>query len=193
MRRVVELALCLGLGAACSSGPDIQTDYDPASAAKIQNYHTYSWMPAPEGYKAPVSPIVLNRIGSAVDQTLAAKGFEKRTSGATDFKLGWHVTTKEMTDYQTVNNTYGYGGYGWGRWGGMGMGGMTTGVSNTTQRNWTQGTFILDVVDGPSNNLVWRSVVQGEVKPDKTPQENAEHIDGVVQKMFADFPPKAGS
>jgi len=189
MRRAAFIpALAAMVGMACSSGPNIEIDYDPASAATIQSYKTFSWMPAPADYQAPVSSIVLNRIGNAVENTLANRGITVKEAGPVDFKMGWHLTTEAMTDYRTVNNTYGYGGYGWyGHGGGMGM---ATTTSRTTQENWTQGTFILDVVDSETNNLVWRGVAQGEIKADYSPQESADRVQEVADKMFANFPPQ---
>ena len=190
MKRVVSMsALAAMVGMACSSGPSIEVDYDPANAGKIATYKTFSWMPAPADYEAPVSSIVLSRIGDAVENTMANKGITVKESGPTDFKMGWHLTTEAMTDYRTVNNSYGYGGYGWyGRGGGMGM---ATTTSTTTQQNWTQGTFILDVVDSETNNLVWRGVASGEIKSDYSPQESAERVQELTDKMFANFPPQA--
>ena len=53
MKRVVGMwALAAIVGTACSSGPNIEIDYDPASAGKIASYKTFSWMPAPAGYQA---------------------------------------------------------------------------------------------------------------------------------------------
>lgn len=168
----------------CSGGPSVETDFDPSKVAAMQDWTTYSWMPEPDDRPSQVNSLIANRITASVDEQLASKGFAKG-AGRTDFKVGWHLTTQAMTDYRSVNNSYGYG---YGRWG---YGGFGTTTSTTTQVNWTQGTLVIDIVDGQSNDLAWRGLAQGEIDPSLQAVERTEAVDDVVAKMLGRFPPSS--
>ena len=49
--------------------------------------------------------------------------------------------------------------------------------------------LILDIVDGSSNELVWRGVVSGEVHEKRDAQERQEAIDRAIEEALKDFPP----
>jgi hypothetical protein len=55
-------------------------------------------------------------------------------------------------------------------------------------REYTQGTFILDMIDPGKNKSVWRNVTQSELKGEALKSEQA--IDKGAQLILADFPPK---
>ncbi len=86
-------------------------------------YHTYSWI----GVSAS-EPLWKQRIMSAVDSEMSAKGFQKVESGG---DVGVSAIGK-LTERDTMQTFYdGFPGWGWrARWwgGGMGMGTATTEV-----------------------------------------------------------------
>jgi len=179
MKRSSALLAVVAL-AACGSGIDIKTDYDPAAVGAMQGYKTYSW--AQVKREQTVNSMNRDRINNAIDAALAAKGFQKQASGG-DFQVAWIANTSQQTDYSTTSDYYGYG---WGRW--YGGTGMTT--SRTTAYNWTQGTLVLDIVDGKSNQMVYRSTAQAEIDMDLTPQERQTRVNAAAIKMLEKFPPK---
>jgi hypothetical protein len=183
-RHFIGYTALLTLG--CGGGISIQTDYNPATADEIAAYQTYSWMPLPAGREQDtvLTAIDEQRLESAIDNVLQRKGLRAVTTGTPDFKVGYHVTLQGMTDYRTINNSYGYG------WGGWGYGGYGTTVSTTQQVHWTEGTLIIDIVDGATNELAWRGIATGEVDRARTPEEREELINEAVAQMFADFPPQ---
>jgi hypothetical protein len=165
---------------ACGGGIDIKTDYDPAAVQAMNAYKTYSW--APSKRDQTVSNLNAQRIRDAIDAALASKGFTKQASGG-DFQVAFIATTSQQTDYTTTNDYYGYG---WGRW--YGGGGMST--SRTTAYNWQQGTLVLDIVDGKSNEMVYRSTAQAEVDQDLSPTERQTRLNAGALRMLEKFPPK---
>jgi hypothetical protein len=165
---------------ACGGGVDVKTDYDPAAVQAMNSYKTYSWATAKRDQT--VSNLNAQRIVDAIDHALASKGFTKQASGG-DFQVAFIASTAQQTDYTTTNDYYGYG---WGRW--YGGGGMST--SRTTAYNWQQGTLVLDIVDGKSNQMVYRSTAQAEVDQDLTPTERQTRLNAGALKMLEKFPPK---
>lgn len=175
------LLLAAVLLSACGGGVSVKTDYNPEAAQAMNAYKTYSW--ATVKRDQGVTPLNRDRIIAAIDAALAAKGFQKQPSGG-DFQVAFIATTAQQTDYTTTNDYYGYG---YGRWYGAG-GGMST--SRTTAYNWTQGTLVLDIVDGKSNEMVYRSTAEAEVDQDLSPAERQTRLNAGAIKMLEKFPPK---
>lgn len=180
MNRGTALLAAVAL-TACGGGVSVKTDYDPSAVQAMAAYKTYSWAPAKQ--QQSLSEITRQRIVSAVDAALAAKGLQKVASGG-DFQVAYVAAATQQTDYNTTSNYYGYG---YGRWYGGGMGGVS---SHTTATNWTQGTLALDIVDGKKNEMVYRAVAQAEVDQDLSPAERQTRINAAAVKMLANFPPK---
>lgn len=180
-------ALTLPL-AACASGPQVQSDFDPAY--NFSQLSTYTWAVRTDAGKDPAiyNNIVESRVKLAVNQALQAKGFREVTSDPS-FLVAWHGAINDQHSVNTVGTSYGYG-WGWyGGWGGPGMATSTTYVST-----WQEGTLIVDIVDPKENKLVWRGSAQGEVDEHKDdPQAMQQGLNEAVTKMMSNFPPSSGS
>lgn len=181
MNRTTALLTAVALSA-CGSGVSVKSDYDPSAVQAMNAYKTYSW--APSKRTQDVTSLNAQRIQAAVDAALSAKGLQKAAAGTGDFLVAYIVSTSQQTDYSTTSDYYGYG---WGRWYGAG-GGMST--SRTTAYNWTQGTLVLDIVDGKSNEMVYRATAEAEVNQDLSPAERQTRVNEAVVRMLEKFPPK---
>src|SRR6202008_1229693 len=124
------------------SAQQVKTDYD--RAANFAQYKTYSW----EQVKTRDS-LNVDRIKSAVNATLAAKGWTQVDSGG-DVSI---VAIEITRDQQTLNTFYdGFGGgWGWRRFGGGGFGEATT-----TTETYRVGTLVVDLFDAKTKQLLWR-------------------------------------
>src|SRR5579864_3671036 len=152
-----------------SSAQDVKTDYDRNS--NFAQYKTYSW----EQIKTQ-DPLMVDRIKSAVNSALAAKGFMEVPSGG-DLSVMAMETTKNQQSLDTFYN--GFGG-GW-RWGGFGD-------ATTTTENYKVGTLVVDLFDAKSKNLIWRGSSSDTLSNNS--EKNTKNLDKGVQKMFAHFPPE---
>ena len=63
-------------------------------------------------------------------------------------------------------------------------------TSRTTAYNWTQGTLVLDIVDGKSNEMVYRATAEAEVNQDLSPAERQTRVNEAAVRMLEKFPPK---
>jgi hypothetical protein len=88
-----------------SSAQDVKTDYD--RNANFGQYKSYSWERV-----QTADPLVVDRIKSAVNGALAAKGFTEVPSGG-DFSVVAMGTTQNQQTLDTVFNNFG-GGWRWG-------------------------------------------------------------------------------
>ena len=124
---------------------------------------------------------MVDRIKSAVNAALAAKGWTEVPSGG-DAALMAVETTQ---DHQTLDTFYdGFGG-GW-RWRGFGGFGETT----TTVETYKVGTLVVDIFDANSKKLVWRGSASDTLSSNS--EKNIKELDKGVTKMFNHFPPEAG-
>ena len=165
----VSLAMFFILTAA-SFAQQVKTDYD--RSVNFDQYKTYSWQKV-----NTKNPLWVDRIKSAVDAALTAKGWTQVPSDG-NISLVAMETTKNQ---QTLNTFYnGFGG-GW-RWGGFGN-------ATTTVDNYKVGTLVLDMFDTQTKQLVWRGSASDTLssKTDK----NIKNLDKGVQKMLKNFPPGA--
>jgi Domain of unknown function (DUF4136) len=169
---VVLIGLIL-LFAGQASAQQVKTDYD--RSANFAQYKTYSW----EHVKTQ-DALDVDRIKSAVNAALAAKGWTQVDSGG-----DVSIVAVEMTrDQQTLNTFYnGFGGgWGWRRFGGGGFGDATT-----TTETYKVGTVVVDLFDTKTKQLIWRGTTSDTLsnKSDK----NIKNLDKGAEKMFKQFPP----
>lgn len=148
----------------------VAVDYD--RAANFKQIKTYSWAKL-----HTADPIMDNRVKEAIDQELAAKGWNQLSSGG-DVALVVVEETSVREQYDSFYNGFG----GW-RWGGG------TVDETTTVDNYEVGTLIVSMFDGNSRQLMWRGTASGDVSDNS--QKKIKKLAKVVQKMFKNFPPNA--
>jgi len=160
-----------------------KVSYDFNKDANFAAYKTYAQK---DGTKVG-QQLIDDRIASAIDSAMAAKGFTK--SSTPDVIVIYHVAFDKQKDISTFSSGYGggYGPYGWG-WGG-GMGGMTT----TQVRDILTGTLVIDLADAKKGQMVWRGMGVKEVDTQAKPEKRDKSITNAVNKIFKNYPPKQKS
>ena len=133
-----------------------------------------------------------DRIDVALQDALEAEGFVfvDKTADA-DLLLSWHPNLMEKTDVKTYNNpTYG-ASVGYSRYNRHAMYNCYHCMNQTDVRvsEYTQGTFIIDMIDPDENASVWRSVTQSKLE-DATIRDQAA-LDRAAMRVLAGFPPGA--
>jgi hypothetical protein len=161
------------LFASKASAQQVKTDYD--HSANFGQYKTYSW----EQVKTK-DRLDVDRIKSAVNAALAAKGWTQVASGG-DVSIVAMETTQNQ---QTLNTFYdGFGG-GW-RW--RGFGGI--GEATTTTDTYKVGTLVIDFFDTNTKALLWRGISSDTLSNNSN--KNIKNLDKGVDKMFKHFPPES--
>jgi hypothetical protein len=174
MRKRWLLLLAAAVSVTCLFAKAI-TDYD--HSVSFSKYHTYSWI----GVNVQ-EPLWNERVKTAVDTQLTAKGWQKVDTGgdATVSAVGSTATQ------QTLETWYGGGfGGGWyhrGWWGGGGPGFATTTVENTPV-----GTLHIDIFDGQSKKVIWHGVCTDTLTGN--PDKNTKKMEKSVADVFKKFPP----
>ena len=133
-----------------------------------------------------------DRIDDALQGALEAKGFVfvDKTADA-DLLLSWHLNLMEKTDVKTYNNPSYGASVGYSRYNRYAMYNCYNCMNQTDVRvtEYTQGTFIIDMIDPDANASVWRSVTQSKLK-DETIRDQAA-LDSAAMRVLAGFPPGA--
>ncbi|HKK18362.1 MAG TPA: DUF4136 domain-containing protein, partial [Opitutales bacterium] len=121
-----------------------------------------------------LSPIVDRRIERAIHRELTAKGFEP-VSADPDFRVTFNTVTKTRTEINDFGpppfRRYPYYGYG----------GRRLHVDE-----YEEGTFLIDIIDSASKQLVWRGAYVkrlGWSAPDEA------EVQKIVSSILVGFPP----
>src|ERR1700722_8806859 len=175
-RSVFVLMGLLFLFAVTLSAGQGKTDYD--RDAHFGQYRTYTW----EQVKTQ-NPLHVDRIKSAVNAALAAKGWTQVDSGGDVCVMAMEITRNQ----QTLNTFYDGvgGGWGWRRFGGGGFGGL--GEATTTTETYKVGTLVVDLFDTKTKQLLWRGTPPDTLSNNSN--KNIQNLDKDVEKMFKNFPP----
>jgi len=185
--------LTILLAAGCASGPpkpnvDYKQDYDFQPVRKIALYDESGQVSGDNPLQ--LSDMQIDRIDEALAYALRNKGFELTTEAAdADLLLSWHLVTQHKTDVRTYE-TPSYGA-GYGRYGGYNRYSMYScwSCTNTDVRvsNYTQGTFIVDMIDPDLRKSVWRGIIQSKLKGELA--EEQAKLNEAATAIFASFPP----
>ena len=174
MKYLSKMAASVGLSLVLASAllaQQVKTDYD--HSANFGQYKTYSWEKV-----QTKDPLVVDRIKSAVNSALSAKGWTEVPSGG-DVEVFAIETTQNQQTLDTFYNGFG-GGRRWGFGGGFGN-------ATTTVETYKVGTLVVDLFDAKTEKLIWRSS-SSDTLSDKADQ-NTKKLDKGVKKMFQHFPP----
>ncbi|MEC7273659.1 MAG: DUF4136 domain-containing protein [Verrucomicrobiota bacterium] len=171
------MMLCM-LFSGCVSHKTI--DYDRAAVAKFGNYLCFSIESREtrsDFQDLLLSPIVDRRIEKAIKLTLLDKGFSD-SCPAIDFRVTFGTLSKTKTRAINVSvNTSPFWRQSHLRFGGY---------SHVDLEQYEEGTFVIDIIDQLTNQLVWRG---SYTKPLGWDAPTSEEIHTIVEEILEAFPP----
>jgi hypothetical protein len=179
MRTTLLCALLAGVAALACSTLRVSTDYDPK--IDFGRFRTYAWLPdepTPTGSPRLDSPLLHERIRTAIDRALEAKGFARTENP--DFLVRFDLSSQRKLDVSTYNSGF-YRGYGY--W---------MSIPQTEVREYEEGSLIIDVIDQSEKKVVWRGIGQRRLRGEGAPTDPAElqkRADEVAAAVLKDFPP----
>ena len=180
---------------ACTSSPpkpnvDYKQDYSFAGVKKIGMYRDSGGVSGDNPLQ--LSDIQRERLDTALAYALGNRGFQMVNNPAeADLLLSWHLVTQNKTDVRTWETpSYGmsYGRYGrYNRYSMYNCWNCAPTRTEVSVQNYTQGTFIVDMVDPKMNKSVWRGVTQSRLKGQHS--EDQGKYNEAATAIFASFPP----
>lgn len=180
---VLAIGAALAL-AACSSGPSIRVDGDPA--ANIPGFRSFGFFSPLATDKAGYSTILTSRLKEASRRELEKHGYTYSDSSP-ELLVNFNVNIVDKTQITSSPSTsVGYGYYGYR----SGMYGAWSGYPQDIQTtNYRQGTLSIDVVDAAKKALVWQGVAEARITKKMRDNPGAA-ADSVVTEILAGFPPR---
>ena len=152
-----------------------KTSFDYDKTANFAAFKTYSLK---DGTKVG-DPLIDNRIVSAIETELAAKGM-KASAEKPDVTVVYHIAFDKQKDITAYNT--GRGGY---RWGGG------WGTTDVRVNEILVGTLVIDIADANKGELAWRGIGVKEVDVQAKAEKRDKNINNAVAKILKNYPPKA--
>jgi len=177
--RSLGLLTLVSLLVACASTLEANMDYDGQFDFSKVRKIALQPVDRTELSNIRISDIQVQRIDEALAQELQRKGFEIVSDNTqADMYLTWHLVTEERTDVRTYNSMSYYNCWRCG-----------PAVSDVSVRQYTQGTFIVDMIDPARNQSVWRSVIESRLQPEPDPDKAGARRQEAAAAILAQFPP----
>jgi hypothetical protein len=193
--RIIQVLAITCLLTACSSSPpkpnvDYKQDYDFTQVKKIGLYRDSGQVSGDNPLQ--LSDIQRERIDTALAYALDNRGFRMVDNPAeADLLLSWHLVTQHKTDVRTWETpSYGVNYSRYGRYNRYSMYNCWNCAPTRTEvsvQNYTQGTFIVDMIDPKLQKSVWRGVTQSRLKGQQS--EDQGKYNEAATRIFASFPP----
>jgi len=169
--RIPTLVLAGVMMAASAAAQDVSWDY--AKGTDFTRFKTYAWT---AGNPLP-DPLNHQRIVSAIEAQLAAKGFTKVDPAEhPDALVAYHAGFAK----NFALNEFGSG------WGGFHFGGTWTNRARVEEI--TVGGLIVDIVDAKADNIVWRGMASKDIDVHAKPGTRDKQVNRAVEKMFRHYP-----
>jgi hypothetical protein len=180
MKKALGVAFVLTLVAMPALAQKVTVDY--AHDFDFSGVKTFQYVDTKESNAK--NELMAGRIVELIKKELREGGLTEVQENP-DIFVTYHVTTQELSSFNTTSVGYGgYGGYGlgWGGWGGYHpMGGM--GTSTTYETKYTEGTLIVDGYEPTDKKLVWRGT--GTVTVKAKPDKQIKQVEKILTKIGA--------
>ena len=181
--RILSIFFAISLTAACST-TSLEAINDFDSAYDFSEVSQFAILPIDrtEAAQTLLSDMQVSRIDEALAAELRSRGYEVVGDRAdADLYLSWHLVTREKTDIRAYNASSAYNCWRCG-----------PPVSDVSVRQYTEGTFIVDLIDPERNRSVWRSTIQSRLNTKPDPEKAAKNRALAAEAIFAPYPPVAG-
>ena len=176
------LALFLGLVLAGCAGSPLKavSDYDQNFDFSTVRSITILPIDRSSATDVLISDLQVDRINAALAAELQNRGYTVvETRDAADAYLSWHLVTRERTDIRSYNMTSAYNCWRCG-----------PPVADVSVQQYTEGTFIADLIDPGRNRSVWRSTIQSRLKAQPDPEEARDNREKAARAVFSQLPPQ---
>ena len=186
MKNCILAFLLLFVCAACST-ISVDTDFNPAY--DFTQLRTYSWVDDGKVSSSDTrinNDLIIDRVRSAVESNLAARGFVKASGQTADFQVSWHGAIEKKLQVETIDHFYSPYGYG-----SLYRDPFRAGssVRTSTAREYEVGTLIVDILDPVEHKLIWRGSGSKRVSGESDPEKITKKINEAVGAILKDFPP----
>jgi hypothetical protein len=187
---VAVVVVLLAMGVALSAGVKVRASFD--KEYDFTKPKTFGWHPDGAGeikllQLSGDDPVkLLERFDPVMKEAIATeltkRGFVLATNGKPDLVVHYYVLIGPNSESQFRGQFIGAVP----PWG-LPDFAMTT----TSFKVFEQGTVVVDLMDAPRKEIVWRGVAETEIQRQRTPAERDARIRAGIADLLKKFPPKA--
>ncbi len=191
-RAVISL-LALTLLGACSSHPTYVVDHD--ESVDFSGLKTYRWYDDVHSSREAEYRHYNGsdkRIRTYVDREMKIRGLTEARSGQGDFWVNYNVSRQSK---MRVNDISPYSSAGMHGGASVGTYGTSVGIgysSGPSVREYKEGTFVLDIIDVNSKQVVWRGIAEASLPKSMHQSDRNKLASEVSRDILKDFPPRTG-
>ena len=159
----------LMLSTSFAFGQSIRSSYD--KDYNLSRLKTYDYKVEERDSADPLATDTLmdQKIRDALEDALHANYYHQASTGASDFLISYHITTKDMTGGRRRP-----------------LGGVPGPRGNLQIENYVQGTLIVDFIDSETKKLIWRGAASGIVGRDMIDFKVAEEKIKAATRLLLD-------
>jgi PBP1b-binding outer membrane lipoprotein LpoB len=183
MKRLLIISFLYSLLAACSAKPTLKVDVNPD--IDFKQYNTYQFSTKTD-VSVDANPIMINRIQTAINTNLLAKGFIKNDESSktvADITIEVTFNTKEKQNNSSLSI-----GLGTSRMGGNSS--SSIGINKSVPINGSADTVTTIVINmNDKNHAIWHGSDSYEGEGNLTGEETDQAVNTVVTSLLSNFPP----
>lgn len=172
--------------AACATGPQVRTDYDPS--ADFSQYRTWSFYSPIAMEEYGYSTWISERIKDNVRKQMDARGY-RYVEASPDLQVNFQGVVQDRTAVFSMPRSDVQWLYDYRR---NAYVGMPVWYDDTQVSRYREGTLTVDLVDARRNRMVWTGAAIGRVVR-KTPEQQMAGVDQAIDAIFLQYPHRAGS
>lgn len=184
MRKSMQYLLpAMLLLAGCSS---IQVSQDYQSTQLLHGLNSYAWSEAQQEKTGDIridTPLIDARIRTAIDETLASRGYRKVAPDRADILVAYRYLIRDRLRSDPVQTSVGFGFGNFGHYGAFGVG---TGYDVSS---YDEALLVIDFLDPGDGSTLWRGKGTRPVFIHTEPERMTEQINRTVHKILDQFPP----
>lgn len=174
--RLAMMVAVVGASSGCAVAIQGGADFRPGT--DLSSHGTFTWGEPDElptgDPRLDNNPFFVERLHEAIESELALRGI-RFTEGEADLLVHHHASVRSRVEVFEVDRSAGYqaGDYG----------------PESDVFEYEEGTFLVDIADGESRDILWRGWAQADIEAALTnPDKMAELVAEAVAKMFDEFP-----
>ena len=184
MKHLFFISFLFSILTACSSKPTVNIDFNPNT--NFQQFASYQYSPETDA-SVDSNPIMINRIQTAIDMTLATRGLTKH-----EFidKNSADITIQvSFSEQEKQNNSSFSIGLGTSRMGGNSR--SSVGVNTSVPINNNADIVTKIIIDmNYANQAVWHGSDSYEAEAGLSMEQTNQAVNATVNSLLANFPPE---
>jgi len=166
------------------TGVRVSQDYNDGQ--NLAALKTYAWHYDQQEKSGDIridTPLIDQRVRSAIDKTLTARGYRKASRSEADFHIAYQYAIRNQLESDQPRTSIGFGFGSYGRHSSIGI------STGTNVNSYDEGLLVIDILDSRDGETLWRGKGTRRVFLHSDPARVTRQINETVHKILDQFPP----